>query len=125
MTIRIATELEEEVCITCGIVFAIPVNYKGQLRETHKGFYCPNGHNMYFPAETKEEKLRRQLQEERRQRKDVQEENIKLSQKLDGALDKISQMKKRANAGLCPYCRRHFANVERHIHNKHKDKIEA
>lgn len=123
MVVKIATELEEEVCITCGIVFAIPAHYKEELRKSHKAFYCPNGHSMYFPAETEEEILRRQLREEKRQRKEYQEENIKLTQRLDGALDKMGKMKKRADAGVCPYCRRHFANMERHIHSKHRDKV--
>ncbi|MBA7618336.1 hypothetical protein ES703_25657 [subsurface metagenome] len=123
MVVKIATELEEEVCITCGIVFAIPENYKAQLRETHKTFYCPNGHSMYFPAETEEENLRRQLRKEKLRREGFQEENIKLTKELNGVLGKINQVKKRAHAGLCPHCRRHFANLERHIHSKHKDKL--
>ena len=123
MAVKIATELEEEVCITCGIVFAIPENYKRRLQETHKTFYCPNGHNMYFPAETEAEKLQRLLKQAGEKNDQLNAETYQLNRQLNGALAEISKMKKRANAGLCPHCHRHFANVERHIQSKHKDKV--
>ena len=106
------TTLVTHTCLTCGIQYAFPLAYEEELRRNHKGFYCPVGHEAYFPAETEQERLRRLWQQERRTRKEYQEENVKLNSQL-----------KRINAGVCPYCRRHFANVERHIRSRHKDKL--
>jgi len=117
------TTLVTHTCLTCGIQYAFPQAYEDELRRNHKGFYCPRGHEAYFPAETEEEKLRRALRQEKQTRKEYQEENIKLNLQLNGALEQFSKLKKRVNAGMCPYCRRHFANVERHIQSKHKDKL--
>lgn len=122
-TITVKTELVTETCIACGIQFAVSPDYVRGLRETHRTFYCPNGHNMYYPAETGEERLRKALNEANSKMADLERAKFEVEKQLNGALDKITKMKKRANAGLCPYCRRHFTNVERHIQSKHQDKL--
>lgn len=33
----------------------------------------------------------------------------------------VTKLKKRASAGLCPCCNRHFTNLQRHIASKHPD----
>ena len=48
-------------CITCGIRFAIPTSFDINKRKDHKTFYCPDGHSMYYPSESKEDKLRNKL----------------------------------------------------------------
>jgi len=123
MSIKIGVELAEETCITCGVIFAVPETYQRWLKEKHRTFYCPNGHDMYYPGETEAEKLRRKLRAQSEQADELRAENYRLVKQRDGALDRITKMKKRADAGLCPHCRRYFANVERHIKCKHKDKL--
>ncbi|GAI19549.1 unnamed protein product, partial [marine sediment metagenome] len=59
MAVEIAVEMVNETCITCGITFAVPETYQRWLIEKHKTFYCPNGHDMYYPSETEAEKLGR------------------------------------------------------------------
>lgn len=122
MTVKIETEFAVETCIECGIDFAFPKGFQDQLRKNHRTMYCPNGHQQYYPQQTEEEKLRKQLRQAKDEAYDERLARYKAENQLGGALDKINKMKKRANAGLCPYCRRHFANVERHIKCKHKDK---
>lgn len=121
--VTVQTSLVTHTCITCGIQYAFPLAYEDELRRNHKGFYCPAGHSAYFPAETEEERLRESLLKEQKRSREYQEEYIKLNHQLNGALGQLSKVKKRINAGVCPYCRRHFANVERHIHSKHKNKL--
>lgn len=43
-------------CCECGIDFCLPRAREQQLRESHQWFYCPNGHQQYFPQKTKQEK---------------------------------------------------------------------
>ena len=57
----VETGLEIHDCLTCGISYAMPTEFIEGRREDHKSFYCPNGHKMYYPQMTKEEKLKRKL----------------------------------------------------------------
>jgi len=123
MTVEIAVKMVNETCITCGITFAVPETYQRWLIEKHKTFYCPNGHDMYYPSETEAEKLRRKLRAQEKRTEELEAENWHLTKQRDGTLDRLAKLKKRVNAGVCPYCRRHFANVERHINCKHKEKV--
>jgi len=117
------TSLVTHTCLTCGIQYAIPDDYDQELRKNHRTFYCPRGHTMYYPEETEEERLRKALLKEQKKRREYQEEYTKLNRQLNDTLEQYGKLKKRVNAGVCPYCRRHFANVEQHIQSKHKDKL--
>jgi len=119
----IKTSLVTHTCLTCGIQYAIPDDYDQELRKNHREFYCPRGHAQYYPSETEEERLRKALLKEQKKRKEYQEEYTKLNRQLNDTLEQYGKLKKRVNAGVCPYCRRHFANVEQHIQSKHKDKL--
>ena len=41
-------------CPSCGIVFGLPKLFKRALKESHDGFFCPNGHELTFRAPEKE-----------------------------------------------------------------------
>lgn len=60
-TINISTE----VCIVCGVIFALPCTLREQLIKNLNSFCCPNGHKQSFtdePDESREEKLENQNQ---------------------------------------------------------------
>lgn len=112
-------KLVTEECIECGVVFAFPSQLQDVLIQ-RKGttFYCPNGHGQVYAGKTDAEKLR-----------EAEERNLSLRQRLDQAeadaaakKKEIARMKRRAKAGLCQFCRRHFVNVERHVERKHPEK---
>jgi len=95
------------------------MKYHREHGDTH---YCPNGHPQVF-CKPEVPELQAKLREANQQVES-------LHYQLNGALDNLAESKKelrktkhRANAGLCPHCRRHFVNVERHIHTKHPDKL--
>lgn len=55
-------------CYKCGIVFLVPAQWKATRRDSHKTFYCPNGHGQYFSGIDEVQKLRntkRRLENER------------------------------------------------------------
>ena len=124
MSIIVTTEvvLETTTCITCGVTYGMPTDLMDYHRRQGDTHYCPNGHGQSF-IEPEIPKLKKQLRQAKDEAYLERQARYKAEKDLDGALDKISKMKKRANAGLCPYCRRHFVNVERHIKCKHKDKV--
>jgi len=105
-------EMVSVPCADCGIVFALPKNYDQKLRESHKGFYCPNGHTLTYPYETEAERLKTKLIT-------AQDRCSHLETELNGTLKRLACIHKRIHAGICPECHRHFLNVERHMTKKH------
>lgn len=127
-TIVLETTLVTETCINCGILFAIPFTYQSELKKDHKSFYCPNGHTQYYPQETEAEKLRKQLENERRTSLEMNRQREQIQRELNEAKKahekKLKQLKRRAVAGTCEYCRRTFVNKARHMQTQHPDELE-
>jgi hypothetical protein len=116
LTTDIAIKLGEVKCPNCGIVFWVDEELKKHRQNDHKTMWCPNGHDLYYPAETEEERLRRLLLEKQRDYHQVVQER-------DSFKDKVSKLEKRANVGVCLYCHRHFVNLQRHVKTKHPEKL--
>lgn len=121
----LAVDSETLTCYRCGVAFAVPAHWVRQRREDKASFHCPNGHSQAFvqgevdrlKAELERERAARQREIEatkhQRQRAD-REERRRIA--LKGQLTKV---KKRVQNGVCPCCKRHFTNLERHMHTKH------
>lgn len=127
--VGVETKLVVEECITCGVLFGMPLDLWNRCQEKGGTFYCPSGHPMVF-TEPEVARLKRLLDEAKgrnmqlvRQLDQVEIDRSRLHTQLDGTLDAMNRQMKRANAGLCPHCRRNFANVRRHIETKHPEKI--
>lgn len=59
MDITISYHVED--CLSCGFQFAVPKSFIKRRRNDHKSFYCPACRNsMYFPADNKLEKLKKE-----------------------------------------------------------------
>lgn len=126
--IQYTVEVESLTCAGCGTPFAVEVDLLNKFRHTHETFFCPLGHNNYFPSESKEEKLQRQLKEyqkyadtlkaevtfERDQRK-AAESSLRATKAA------LTKTKKRIAAGVCPCCNRTFQNVARHMAGQHPE----
>lgn len=107
--VEFAVEFQECTCSECGIVYFVPDNYQSKRRKDHKTFYCPNGHNQYYPQESEAEKYKRKAEVLADQVRMEREQREKAERKL-----------RRVQKGTCPQCNRHFVNVERHMKSKHK-----
>lgn len=44
--------LVKEMCITCGVRFAIPEYYLDYRKKDHKDFHCPNGHKQHYSGKS-------------------------------------------------------------------------
>jgi hypothetical protein len=106
-----------EVCINCGIPFAIPKNYQERLREKHTNFFCPNGHTQYYPGESDTEKLARQLRERDNQLAQTATAKIQLENQLNEANRKL----KKVAAGQCPCCNKTYKHLASHMNKKHPE----
>lgn len=117
--VQITASLIIEDCCICGAAIALSPSQKPLLRKNHTTFYCPNGHHNYWPQETEEERLRKELSL-------TQERVNRLRAEADGLLTALAKTKKektalvkRIGAGVCPHCHRTFQQVARHIASKH------
>lgn len=104
----------------CGVQFAISKSYQERRRNDHKNFRCPNGHTNYYPQESKEEKLARQLKERDAELGEAWGENSFIQSQLDETSRSYGKMRLRIRNGLCPCCNRSFSNLLNHMKTKHK-----
>jgi hypothetical protein len=113
--------LEELTCTNdgCGIMFAVPREWKNERRNDHKTFYCPNGHSRYFPSESELEQATRLLARERARHDQTQAELKAVTGQRNAARSHASRIKNRAEAGVCIHCNRTFKDLADHMKTKH------
>ena len=78
--------LTTEVCITCGVVFALPCILRKQLMENQKLFYCPNGHGQQFFGKTKDEEIA-----------EIEDDKEVLSEEIERLEKRVKYYKNKAN----------------------------
>ena len=131
MAARSITEtqiLQIEHCSSCHVMFGFPVELMNRARQDpNVPFYCPNGHNLHYPGDSPEKRAR--LAQERADRLEravaSRDEDLRIERvghaATKGQLTKARKQVARAENGVCPYCTRHFADLERHMGSKHAD----
>lgn len=117
-------------CANCGVPFGITEEYEERRREDGHNFYCPNGHANAWNSQRQREldeakkaaaRLQERLDAERGW--SAQLESDLHTERKSHATTKgqLTRAKKRASAGVCLHCNRHFENVERHMKSKHTE----
>lgn len=107
-------------CGECDLTFAVPDYWRNKKRQTGETFYCPNGHPRCYrdSDNTKLEKRISSLESTNTHLRDQAEAAARANAALKG---QITKARKRASNGVCPCCKRTFANVARHMNSKHPD----
>ena len=101
-------------CCSCGLCFMIPGVLEMSLRETHRHFFCPNGHSLSFVGETDSEKLRKE--------KELAQQSARVAEEDAGKKAKALRiLQKRVKAGVCPCCQRTVSQLARHMQSKHPE----
>src|SRR3990167_5005921 len=118
VTKQIALEVFET---WCGHWIALPAERIAKLRETGENFWCPYGHIAVY-ANNEVTRLRTELDAVKQDRLRAVEAAGKARRELDGALVEIGKLHKRVQGGVCPYCKRTFRQVQRHMANKHPER---
>lgn len=103
----------------CGISFAVPSWWEKGKRQTHAWFYCPNGHQQHFSAESDFEKTRRERDIARQQVARAEQEAVEATARAIKLERETKNLKKRASAGTCPCCSRTFSNMATHMKRQH------
>jgi hypothetical protein len=111
----------------CGIHHAVPRSLRDfQMRQFNDGghvttIYCPLGHQHVPIGETEVDRLRKTAERAKARearaisRADQAEASLRTTKGV------VTKMKKRAAHGVCPCCKRTFANVARHVKGQHPE----
>jgi hypothetical protein len=116
---------EAHQCGTCGVKWAIELDYMDDRREDGEGWKCPNGHSfVYNGGESRADQLARQLAQEQRRRQateDLLRHEEASHRTTKGHVTRKKRELLNVKGGVCPVegCHRHFQNVQRHIATKH------
>lgn len=118
-TVTLDVDFVVRQCSKCGITYCLPSNFSRARADDHKSWYCPNGHGQHIPALSDAEKLRKQLEEERRRHSQTQIELMAAENQVAAISKEKARLQKRIKNGVCPCCHRSFVQLSRHMASKH------
>lgn len=127
MTTAVFTYLDQFCCATCGVIYGLERNYSNRCSELGKGWNCPNGHSQVFVegALQRAEKSAKRAQElldlERRCHENTRADLTRTEHRRRAEAAAKTKLKRRAAAGVCPCCTRHFGNLQSHMSTKHPE----
>jgi hypothetical protein len=120
---QVATvELHEVNCGECGGTYAINARYHQHKREKGGYWTCPYCKTGWGFGESQIDKITKERDAEKARHQATLARLNEANAERDKAQKAAARLKKRASAGLCTCCNRHFTNLERHMQTKHKDK---
>jgi hypothetical protein len=115
-------------CCQCHMTFAIIDSFRLSRQNDHNLFYCPAGHPQQYSGQSDGERAKSQVAELKRQlasrQDDLRAERAKLAEangELTRARRELTRTRTRAEAGVCLHCHRTFADVARHVANRHPE----
>ena len=108
----------------CGIKLAIPGSLYDEAHRKKTDVFCPLGHRFIYRTDTTE----KELEAERQRRIRVEARLAQTEDRLDvakrqraAARGQVTKIRNRVKNGVCPFCNRHFVNVERHMTTQHAE----
>lgn len=125
-TFLCTTTFDVITCYKCGIQFGMTRQHNRECLDHpgEKSFFCPNGHSQVYTGKSEEQKLREELEREKRmsRRAECERDSMKFSLRAEKAAK--TRLRNRIAKGICPCCGRTFKNVQRHIESKHPEIVE-
>lgn len=119
------TWFETETCCSCGLQFAMTLDFQRQKRKDRTWFYCPAGHSQHYTGESEESKLKRELQR-KQQMLEAADARANKAESEWSQIDKAHRkMRSRVMNGVCPCCNRTFQNLLAHMRTEHPEFKEA
>ena len=113
--------LELHECPDCGVAWGLTSDYEDRRRQDHRTFHCPNGHPLSYRQESREEKLKRQLEQTSSQLALTQSRLTVTKRQKAAAKGQLTKAKRRVANGVCPCCNRTFADLAAHMHGQHPE----
>ena len=124
VTVSHEVTLVTEECITCGVVFGVTLEYQNRRRQYGDRYCCPNGHGQSY-SESEADRLRKQLEAEKKKLANAQFEIIAAKQHTEAVEREKKRLQKRIKNGACPCCHRQFSQLSRHMKSKHPEYEES
>jgi len=107
-------------CCVCGVLYAMPETLRRDRKEDGGFWCCPNGHRSCY-RESDLRKAERELARERASHDQTKAHCHTLRDARMRAERSLTRTKKRIGQGVCPCCNRYFANLGRHMSQKHPE----
>ena len=107
-------EMTDMRCPVCGVPYAMPEHLREQRLKDGESFHCPNGHSLSY-KDNEHARTRKLLEDANRQ-------NTRLAADLHREFKRANvaeQKLRRVHKGVCPDCKRSFANLAKHMQTKH------
>lgn len=112
----------------CGVAFALNDDFIHRRRNDRKTWFCPNGHEQWFPGETAADKAQRlagQLDMERTRRQQAEKSADYATRARKAVSTRLRKVKQRVGHGVCPCCNRTFKALADHMATQHPGYTEA
>ena len=128
-TVTFNVVLEQVTCRTCGMIYALSEGFiDGARSDPSVRWRCPSmtcSSSTWGFSDSKEDKLRRQLDSARRDAEQARAHRDRVGRKLAAQKGVTTKLKKRIAHGLCPCCRRTFENLQDHMAHLHPEYTDA
>jgi hypothetical protein len=111
-------------CYVCSVPIGMPKDMYENRLEDHRSFWCPSGHETHFVGKTpleKEKDARIRAEARLALANDRAELAERRRRAAKGQLTKVTN---RVKNGVCPFCKRSFADLRDHMASKHSE-VEA
>lgn len=110
----------------CGVQHAVPQSLRDEQMRYHNtgrsmSIYCPLGHTYVPSGEPEVLKVQRALAAEISKHDQTKAALKAERNKLNSEKAAKSRLKNRVKNGVCPCCKRSFANLHRHMQGQHPD----
>lgn len=122
--LNVQTQLKAVNCYSCGTTFGMDSQFYADRLRDHRNFYCPNGHQQHFIGKSEEDRLREHLEKERSRAEFYRREAETQRRSKSAIKGQLTKTKNRIANGVCPCCKRSFADLHRHMTSKHPDYAE-
>jgi len=113
-------------CWKCAAFYALTDEFIARARKDGKGWHCPYCQASTVFTETENDRLRKQLEAQKRETQRQREQADWNRQKAElserrrrAAKGQVTRIKNRVSHGVCPCCSRTFQNLARHMATKH------
>ena len=110
--------LVEMHCGECDITFAVPDYWQAERLKDGKNWYCPNGHCRVY-RDSENLRLKNRLEAMESTNTHLRDQLEQAERSKAAVKGQLTKERKRTANGVCPCCKRSFANLHRHMSTQH------
>ena len=120
VSVNTETEIVPVECGSCGIIFGLGAAFRKKRLADGKSFHCPNGDYIAW-SDTTVDKLKRRLESAEANATHYRDQAEAAERSKAAYKGQVTKIKRRVGRGVCPCCKRTFADLQRHMLGQHPD----